>query len=71
MWLQSYAVLVPAGLYKPIWEYDAKTLWQDPSAHLVYGMTTATTFSHVSDLGMQPRLAQAVGRIGLQHLREP
>jgi hypothetical protein len=48
VWLQSYAVLVPAGLYKPIWEYDAKTLWQDLSAHLVYGMTTATTFSHVN-----------------------
>lgn len=44
VWLQSYAVLVPAGLYQPIWDYDAKTLWQDLSAHLVYGLTTATVF---------------------------
>ena len=43
-WLQSYAVLVPAKLYKPIWKYDIKTLWKDLSAHLVYGFTTATTF---------------------------
>lgn len=44
VWLQSYAVLVPAKLYKPMWEYDAKTLWEDLSAHLVYGLTTATSF---------------------------
>lgn len=44
VWLQSYAVLVPAKLYKPIWEYDAKTIWEDLSAHLVYGLTTATAF---------------------------
>jgi hypothetical protein len=44
VWLQSYAILVPAQLYKPIWEYDAKTLWQDLSAHLVYGVATATIF---------------------------
>jgi hypothetical protein len=44
VWLQSYAVLVPAKLYKPMWEYDAKTLWEDLSAHLVYGLTTATAF---------------------------
>jgi hypothetical protein len=44
VWLQSYAVLVPAGLYKPPWQYDPKTLWQDVSAHLVYGVTTAAAF---------------------------
>jgi hypothetical protein len=44
VWLQSYAVLVPAHLYKPIWKYDVKTLWGDLSAHLVYGSTTATAF---------------------------
>jgi hypothetical protein len=41
VWLQSYAVLAPVGLYKPIWEYDASTLRKDLSAHLVYGTTTA------------------------------
>jgi hypothetical protein len=44
VWVQSYAVLVPAKLYQPMWEYDAETLWQDLSAHLVYGLATATTF---------------------------
>lgn len=39
----SYAVLPALGVYKPIWEYDARTIWQDLSAHLVYGVTTATT----------------------------
>jgi hypothetical protein len=41
IWLQSYAVLAPAKLYQPIWDYDAKTLAKDLSAHLVYGITTA------------------------------
>ena len=31
------------GVYKPIWEHDARTIWQDLSAQLVYGVTTATT----------------------------
>ena len=44
VWVQSYVVLVPAKLYKPMWEYDAETLWKDLSAHLVYGLVTATTF---------------------------
>jgi hypothetical protein len=44
VWVQSYAVLVPAKLYKPMWEYDAETLWKDLSAHLVYGLATATAF---------------------------
>jgi hypothetical protein len=29
-------------VYKPIWSYDLKTLWQDLSAHVVYGSATAT-----------------------------
>ncbi|MGH3974466.1 MAG: hypothetical protein ACRDS9_14240 [Pseudonocardiaceae bacterium] len=35
VWAASYAMLVPAKLYKPVWEYDAETLWEDLSAHLV------------------------------------
>jgi hypothetical protein len=35
-------VILPAAkLYKPIWDYDAKTLANDLSAHLVYGFATA------------------------------
>jgi len=42
VWVQSYAVMVPAKLYKPPWDYDAVTLWKDLSAHLVYGLATST-----------------------------
>lgn len=38
-WGTSYAVLGPLGIYRPITDYDRSTLWQDLSAHLVYGTT--------------------------------
>jgi hypothetical protein len=44
VWLASYVSLPVAGFYKPIWSYDPKTLWDDLSAHLVYGTATATSF---------------------------
>ena len=42
VWAGDYVILPAAKLYKPIWEYDAKTLANDLSAHLVYGLGTAT-----------------------------
>jgi Protein of unknown function (DUF1440) len=42
VWTSGYVVLPAAGLYEPIWKYDAKTLAKDLSAHLVYGLSTAT-----------------------------
>ena len=36
----SYALLPLLGLYQPIWTYDARTLAQDYSAHLVFGTVT-------------------------------
>jgi len=44
VWLASYVSLPIAGVYKPIWGYDLKTLWEDLSAHLVYGIGVAATF---------------------------
>lgn len=44
VWSTGYVVLPAAGLYEPIWKYDAKTLAKDLSAHLVYGLTTAAAF---------------------------
>jgi hypothetical protein len=44
VWVSGYIVLPEAGLYKPIWEYDAKTLAWDLSAHLAYGASTGTAF---------------------------
>jgi hypothetical protein len=44
VWGMSYVTLPPTGLYKPIWEYDAKTLWEDASAHLAFGTATGIAF---------------------------
>jgi hypothetical protein len=48
VWASGYVVLPLAHLYKPIWEYDLKTLAKDLSAHLVYGMTTGVAFDLLS-----------------------
>jgi hypothetical protein len=45
VWATGYVVLPKAGLYKPMWEYDPKTLSKDLSAHLAYGTGTAATFA--------------------------
>jgi hypothetical protein len=45
VWATSYVVLPAAGLYKPITQYDRVTLAKDLTAHLVYGVTTAVTFT--------------------------
>jgi hypothetical protein len=45
MWLSGYVILPPLHLYKPITEYDAKTLGKDLAAHLVYGTTTGAVFA--------------------------
>ena len=44
-WLSGYVLLPLAGVYKPIWDYDAETLGKDLSAHLVYGATTSAAFA--------------------------
>jgi len=47
-WLASYVILPLARVYKPIWEYDAPTLGDDLSAHLVFGTTTSAVFAALS-----------------------
>ncbi len=37
VWASDYVTLPLAGVYEPIWRYDLPTLWQDLSAHLVFG----------------------------------
>jgi hypothetical protein len=44
VWASGYVALPEAGLYKPILEYDAKTLADDLSAHLAYGVGTGAAF---------------------------
>jgi hypothetical protein len=43
-WAASYAMLAPAKLYKPMWEYPPGLLWKDLSAHLIYGLGTGAAF---------------------------
>ena len=50
VWGASYIVLPLAHLYQPIWKYDIETLAKDLSAHLLYGLTTATAFEVLSRL---------------------
>ena len=45
VWATTYATLPLAGIYKPIWQYDAATLAQDLSAHLVYGAATGAALA--------------------------
>lgn len=40
VWAFDYTTLPLAGVYKPVWKYDAATLAQDLSAHLVFGAAT-------------------------------
>jgi hypothetical protein len=44
VWAQSYATLVPLGLYKWPWHYAAKTIAKDVSYHLAYGAGTAVGY---------------------------
>jgi hypothetical protein len=44
VWATGYVVLPQAGIYKPIWEYDAKTLAEDLSAHLAFGAGTGAAY---------------------------
>ena len=51
-WLASYAILPLAKVYKPIWEYDARTLGNDLSAHLVFGTATSAVYAGLT--GSEP-----------------
>jgi len=48
VWGSGYVVLPAMKLYEPIWRYDAKTLANDLSAHLVYGLATAAALRVLS-----------------------
>jgi hypothetical protein len=50
-WLSGYVILPLAGVYQPIWKYDARTLADDLSAHLVYGAATSAVFAAITREG--------------------
>jgi hypothetical protein len=49
VWASGYVVLPQLGVYEQIWKYDLKTLWNDLSAHLVFGTATAAAFCLLAD----------------------
>lgn len=40
LWSSDYVTLPLAGVYEPIWRYDARTLAKDLTAHLAFGIAT-------------------------------
>jgi hypothetical protein len=48
VWASDYVILPAAKLYQPIWKYDPGTLANDLTAHLVYGLATATALRLLS-----------------------
>ena len=40
VYCSDYVTLPLAGVYEPIWKYDARTLYDDLSAHLLFGTAT-------------------------------
>jgi hypothetical protein len=48
VWATSYFVLPLVKLYKPIWEYDGKTLAKDLIAYLTFGLGTGAAFRLLS-----------------------
>lgn len=47
VWGMSYVQLVPMGLYKPPWEYPAKTVALDVSYHVVYGVGVGAAYAAI------------------------
>lgn len=47
VWASDYVTLPLAGVYEPIWKYDAATLAKDLGAHLVFGTATDLTLRAV------------------------
>jgi hypothetical protein len=41
----AYTMLPLLGVYEPIWAYDARTLWKDASAHIVFGAATGVSLA--------------------------
>ncbi len=48
VWASDYVLLPLAKLYEPIWKYDAKTLADDLTSHVAYGVATAIAFRLLS-----------------------
>jgi hypothetical protein len=49
VWAQSYATLVPLGLYRWPWHYPARTIAKDLSYHLTYGAGVAAGYRLIAN----------------------
>jgi hypothetical protein len=43
-WTSGYVLLPLATVHKPIWKYDARTLANDLSAHVLYGTAVSAAY---------------------------
>jgi uncharacterized membrane protein YagU involved in acid resistance len=48
VWAMAYVQLVPMGIYEPPWKYPVRTLAEDLSHHLVYGLGVAGAYHVVA-----------------------
>ena len=53
-WATSYAVLPRLGVYQEMSEYEPWVLWQDLSAHLVYGLALGTVYRVLAGRPQRP-----------------
>ena len=61
---QFWSTCLPAAkLYKPICDDDAKTLANDPSAHLVYGLATGRAAAENLEVGQETTMSNAVAEV--------
>ena len=42
VWASDYVTLPLMGVYRPIWRYPRRALFEDLTAHLLFGLCTAT-----------------------------
>jgi hypothetical protein len=71
VWASDYVILPAAGLYEPIWKYERATLAKDLTAHLVYGLATATALQVLSRRRPGPARRRASGAGGMPARRRP
>jgi hypothetical protein len=63
VWASGYVLLPAAKLYEPIWKYDGATLAKDLSAHLTYGLATASTMQALDHRARRGRASQQSGAV--------
>ena len=58
-WGTSNVTLPLAGVYRPIWDYEADTLGKDLRAHLLYGAAAGATYAAARRVRPEPTTKKA------------